>query len=143
MEKITGTDDITVGSVYVVNLSGTTDVWTVENDDVYVRSYDSSNTKQHFQLTIDSNNRYGFYSAAAGRRVSRNQFENLKCERPYETQGSWECFVEIRREAEGKYKFYMTVGDAHRPLRKVSDAGGDYFTIQNKGDEVTFGLTKV
>ena len=143
MVNITGTDDLIVGSVYIINLSGTNNVWTVEGDDIYVRAYDSNNSKQRFQLTLDPNNRYGFYSQAAGRRVNRNQFENVKCEKSYDTQGSWESFVEVRREAEGKWKFYMTVYDEHRPLRKTSDSGGAYFTIQKKGDEVTFGLTKV
>ncbi|PPQ74507.1 hypothetical protein CVT25_004590 [Psilocybe cyanescens] len=143
MVNLTGTDDLKVGNVYVINISGTNQVWTVVNDDVYLHDYDSSNTKQLFRATLDSNNRWGFYNEAHGKRVNRNRYENVKCEDSYDTQGSWQCFVEIREEAPGKRKFYMTVYDDHRPLRKVHDGGGYYFTIQETGDEVTFGLTKV
>ncbi|PPQ79332.1 LOW QUALITY PROTEIN: hypothetical protein CVT25_002562 [Psilocybe cyanescens] len=137
MVNITGTDDLKVGNVYVINISGTNQVWTVVNDDIYLRDYDSNNKQQLFKATLDSDNRWGFYSDAHGKRVNRNRYENVKCEDNYDTQGSWQCFVEIRQESSGKYKFYMTVYDNHRPLRKVSDSGGSYFTIQEKGDEVT------
>jgi hypothetical protein len=145
MVALTGTDELVVGSTYIINTSGTNDVWTIEGDDIYLRpqSIDPVNKKQHFRATLDANNRYGFYNDTVAKRVNRNQFENLKCEKPYNTQGSWECFCEIRTEAPGRLKFFMTVYDEHRPLRKTSDGGGHYFTIQNAGSEVTFGLTKV
>lgn len=143
MVVLTGTDELVVGSVYVINISGTNDVWTSVNDDIYLRTYDPNNTRQLFQATLDTNNRWGFYSNAHGKRVNRNRYENVKCEDDWGTQGSWQCFAEIRQESPGYNKFYMTVYDDHRPLRQVSDSGGQYFTIQKDGSQVTFGLTKV
>lgn len=143
MFALSGTDKLVVGSVYIINTSGTNNVWTVEGNDIYLRPYNPYNKNQHFRATLDGNNRYGFYSDAAGRRVNRNQFENVKCEVPYSTQGDWECFVEMRMEAPGRLEFFMLIGKEHRPLRKVSNNGGLYFTIQNVGSEVRFGFTKV
>ncbi|KAF8803288.1 hypothetical protein BYT27DRAFT_7195893 [Phlegmacium glaucopus] len=144
MVALTGTNELVVGSVYIINTSGTNEVWTVEGNDIYLRPYNPNNKKQLFRATLDdANNRYGFYNDAAARRVNRNQFETIKCEKTYDTQGSWECFCEIRTLAPGRLKFFMTVNDEHRPLRKTSDGGGYYFTIQNAGSDVTFGLTKV
>jgi hypothetical protein len=143
MITLTGTDDLVVGSVYVINLSGTTDVWTVEDTDIYLRRYDATDDKQLFEATLDADNRYGFYNKSVARRVNRNKFENVKCDASYDTEGTWESFAEIRAVAPGKREFLMTVYDAHRPLRMVKDSKGEYFTIQKEGTHVTFGLTKV
>ncbi|KAI0246918.1 hypothetical protein BJV78DRAFT_87880 [Lactifluus subvellereus] len=143
MVALTCTDLLVAGSVYIIDESGTNDVWTIEGNDIYLRPYDPNNKNQLFRATLDANNRYGFYNDATARRVNRNHHENLKSEKSYNTQGSWECFCEIRIEAPGRLKFFMTVWDEHRPLRKVSCSDGYYFTIKNAGSEVTFGLTKV
>ena len=143
MVDLTGIDMLVVGSVYIINASNTNDVWTVEGNDIYLRPYESNNRNQLFRATLDGNNRYGLYSDATARRVNRNQSENVKCEKTYNIQGTWECFVETRMEAPGRLKFFMLVGDEHRPLRKVSDNGGYHFTIKHAGSEVTFGLTNV
>ncbi|PPQ88587.1 hypothetical protein CVT25_009967 [Psilocybe cyanescens] len=143
VDSLTGTDDLEVGKTYVINLSGTAQVWTVVGKDIYLRDYEDNNKKQLFKATLDSENRWGLYNEDRGKRVGRNRYENVKCEDSYDTQGSWQCFVDIRKGRPGMCMFYMTVYDDHRPLRKVTDKDGDYFTIQEKGESVMFGLTKM
>ncbi|PPQ93574.1 hypothetical protein CVT25_005566 [Psilocybe cyanescens] len=143
MNILAGTDDLEVGKTYVINISGTSRVWTAVKNDVYLRDYDPDDKMQLFRATLDDKKRWGFYSDAYGKRVGRNRYENVKCEYDYDTQGSWECFVAIEEVEPGARRFYMTVYDEHRPLRKIMTYYGDYFTIQEEGEHVTFGLTKI
>ena len=138
---LSGNDSIETGQYYVINIYNTNDVMENVRNDIYVRPYNSSNGAQVFRATLDSQNHRGFYCQYTGKRMNRNRYENVKCEDSFSTEGSWQAF-QIRDHSGAGREILMTVYDESRPLRKVSDSGGYYFTIQKSGEFTTFGFTK-
>jgi len=157
MRRIHGNDILVKDELFVISVYGTGEgidrepkVFTNIGNDIYLFVYDPRNRNQVFRCTVDSNNRWGFVCVDSNKRLNRDQWQKLKCEKSEVGCGSWESFYFDNVQG-GGYKMMMTINEKLCPLQIREDHDGEWLSLhpgkdaQGKdvlGKDARIGLTR-
>ncbi|PWW77337.1 hypothetical protein C7212DRAFT_292159 [Tuber magnatum] len=139
-----GNDNLCVGRKFAISLFGTSEVFTVEGENVFLREYGEANASQIWVCERNASNRFGLRNVASGRYLGRtNKDDRIGCFRP--DLLSMESLTFLRL-GEGGYSLMAASQDnehQHRYPLQQTDANSVHFNRAEGSTGTQFGLHQI